>query len=266
LVRFGLRAADDPRICNTLVVIDALLKADLPAGPCWKRYNGDGYGEHEDGRPFDGTGIGRAWPLLTGERAHYELAAGNRTEAERLLDAFKGFASDGHLIPEQVWDSADISARELFRGRPSGSAMPLVWAHAEHVKLLRSLREERVFDMPPQPRQRYQIEQVRSRHALWQMNNKVHSLECGKLLRIALCEPALVHWSFDSWNITQDTLTHDSGFGIHYVDLGTDSLSVGREIVFTLKWIAGDRWEGADYRVVVAAGEDEVSFPRAATL
>ncbi len=27
------------------------------------------------GAPFDGTGVGRAWPLLTGERAHDELAA-----------------------------------------------------------------------------------------------------------------------------------------------------------------------------------------------
>ena len=76
LVRFGLRAADDPRILNTVKVIDALLKVNLPQGPCWYRYNGDGYGEHEDGSPFDGTGIGRPWPLLAGERAHYELAAG----------------------------------------------------------------------------------------------------------------------------------------------------------------------------------------------
>ena len=101
LVRFGLRAPDDPRILNTVRVIDALLKVDLPAGPCWHRYNDDGYGEHEDGKPFDGEGVGRAWPLLTGERAHYELAAGNRGRAEALLTALEGFASDGHLIPSK---------------------------------------------------------------------------------------------------------------------------------------------------------------------
>jgi hypothetical protein len=49
--------------------------------------SGDGYGEHADGRPFDGTGIGRAWPLLTGERAHYELAAGRRDVAQQFADA-----------------------------------------------------------------------------------------------------------------------------------------------------------------------------------
>ncbi len=76
LVRFGLRRPDDPRILSTLAVCDALLRTETPIGPVWHRYNGDGYGEHEDGRPFDGTGIGRGWPLLVGERGHYELAAG----------------------------------------------------------------------------------------------------------------------------------------------------------------------------------------------
>ena len=85
LVRFGLRAADDPRIRDTAKVIDALLKVETPTGPTWHRYNDDGYGEHEDGSPFDGTGIGRGWPLLTGERAHYELAAGRIEDAKRLL-------------------------------------------------------------------------------------------------------------------------------------------------------------------------------------
>lgn len=68
LVRFGLRPADDPRIVNTVKVIDTLLKIVTPRGPAWHRYNGDGYGEHDDGRPFDGTGVGRAWPLLAGYR------------------------------------------------------------------------------------------------------------------------------------------------------------------------------------------------------
>ena len=55
------------------------------------------------------------------------------------------------MIAEQIWDAPDIPQRELHFGQPSGSAMPLVWAHAEHVKLRRSLRDGRVFDMPPQP-------------------------------------------------------------------------------------------------------------------
>jgi glucoamylase len=249
LVRFGLRAPDDPRIRDTVRVIDALLKVDLPSGPCWHRYNGDGYGEHGDGSAYDGTGVGRPWPLLTGERAHYELAAGNRAGAEQLLAALEGFASDGHLLPEQVWDAADIAERELIRGRPSGSAMPLVWAHAEHIKLLRSLAGGRVFDMPPQPRQRYQVEGVRSRHCIWRFNNKCRSLAAGSTLRVELLAPATVHWSLDAWRTSSDTPTVASGFGVHYADLDTSGLPAGAEMVFTMHWSDENRWEGVDYRV-----------------
>ncbi|MDB5411161.1 MAG: Glucan 1,4-alpha-glucosidase [Rhodospirillales bacterium] len=251
LVRFGLRAPDDPRILNTVKAIDALLKVDLPTGPCWRRYNGDGYGEHADGSAFDGTGIGRAWPLLTGERAHYELARGERAEAERLLAVFESFASDGLLLPEQVWDAEDIPDRELFRGKATGSAMPLVWAHAEHVKLIRSLREGRVFDMPPQTRQRYVFEGVRARVVLWCPNNKRHSVERGKILRIVLTSPAIVHWSVDGWRTIRDTRTHDVGLGVHFADIAAADLATTSAIDFTLKWLDGDRWEGTDHRVTV---------------
>ncbi|HEX6120490.1 MAG TPA: glucan 1,4-alpha-glucosidase [Dongiaceae bacterium] len=250
-VRFGLRAADDPRILNTVRVIDALLKVDLPAGPCWHRYNGDGYGEHEDGGPFDGTGIGRCWPLLTGERAHYELAAGNQTGAKALLAALEGFASDGHLIPEQVWDAPDIPERQLFRGRPSGSAMPLAWAHAEHVKLLRSLADGSVFDMPPLPRERYQVQGVQRYHAVWRFNNKCRHVPAGCVLRVELPSAALVHWSMDGWRTAHDTTAEDSGFGIHFADLGTGGLKPGATVVFTIFWPSESRWEGVDYQLVV---------------
>ena len=72
----------DPLIEDSLRVIDALLKTDFPAGPCWRRYNHDGYGQRDDGGAFVIWGVGRPWPLLTGERGHYELAAG-RDATER---------------------------------------------------------------------------------------------------------------------------------------------------------------------------------------
>src|SRR5208337_198190 len=139
LVRFGLRAPDDPRMLNTVKIIDELLRVNLPQGPAWYRYNCDGYGEHEDGSPFDGTGIGRPWPLLAGERAHYELAAGRTASAEVLLGVLENSTGTSRLIPEQVWDTTDIPERELSAGKASGSACPLVWAHSEYIKLRRSL-------------------------------------------------------------------------------------------------------------------------------
>ena len=251
LVRFGLRAPDDPRIVNTIKVIDALLRVRLPQGPCWYRYNGDGYGEHEDGSPFDGTGIGRAWPLLAGERAHYELAAGRRDSAEALLRVMEYSTEGSRLIPEQVWDAPDIPERELFTGKPSGSACPLVWAHAEYIKLRRSLRDGTIFDQPPQTVQRYVFEKRQCTIFTWRFNNKPRSIPCGKTLRLDLLSPAMVHWSFDGWQTAQDSRTWDTGLGVHVVDLPTEKLTVGRQIVFTFYWIKENRWHGADFSVTV---------------
>lgn len=233
LVRFGLRAPDDLRIVNTVKVIDALLKVETPNGPAWHRYNDDGYGEHEDGSPFDGTGVGRAWPLLTGERAHYELAVGRRDAALELLRALEAFANEGGLLPEQVWDAPDIPDRELFFGQPSGSAMPLVWAHAEYIKLRRSLREGRVFDMPSQTVQRYQVDRVGSPYALWRLNQKCRTMSQGKTLRLEFTFPAIVHWSTDARKSWHDAETRDTTLGVHVVDLPTEKLADGTTIMFT---------------------------------
>ena len=251
LVRFGLRRPDDPRILNTVKVIDALLKVDFPAGPAWHRYNEDGYGENDDGSPFDGTGCGRAWPLLVGERAHYALAAGHRDEAVNLLHALEAMANEGGLIPEQIWDAPDIPEDELFFGKPSGSAMPLVWAHAEYIKLLRSLRDGKVFDLPPQTVQRYLEDKTPSSLAFWQYNQKLESFPAGKILRIGLLKDALVRWSSDDWQTSHDVQTHDTGLGVYIADLPTTGLPSRASLAFTFQWTDSGAWEGINYTVQV---------------
>ncbi len=252
LVRFGLRRPDDPRIANTIKIIDSLLKVGMPYGPLWHRYNDDGYGEHEDGSAFDGTGSGRAWPLIAGERAHYELAAGRRSVAELLLRTLEESANAGGLIPEQIWDAADIPEKELFFGRPSGSAMPLVWAHAEYVKLMRSFHDGRVFDMPPQTVQRYQVEKRVSLYSLWRHNHKIRTMKAGRILRIETLQQAVIHWSADYWRTTEDFPTRDTGLGVHAADLPSKDLPARGMILFTIYWPAERKWEGVDYAVAIA--------------
>ena len=203
--------------------------------------------------PFDGTGIGRPWPLLAGERAHYELAAGRPKEADALLTMMEN-CTTGHsrALSEQVWDADDIPALELFRGKPSGSACPLVWAHSEYIKLRRSLRDGKIFDQPPQTVQRYLVEKPTLQIFGWRFNNKCRSLPRHKKLRLVLLNPALVHWSIDGWKTSVDTNTRDTGLGIYTLDLPTASLPVGSQIVFTFLWTQENRWEGTDYSVVVA--------------
>jgi glucoamylase len=251
LVRFGLRAADDPRILNTVKAIDAVLRRELPAGSYWYRYNDDGYGEHADGAPFDGAGIGRLWPLLTGERAHYELAAGRPGEAERLLAALEASASSGGLLPEQIWDSEDIPQRELFLGRPSGSAMPLVWAHAEHVKLLRSIRDNAIFDMPPQTLKRYVNNKPAPAPIVWQIASKVECIALGRVLRLEFPDAARIHWSTDNWTTVSDRDTTATGLGTYICDLPTERLTNDGLVRFTIFWPLQNRWEGTDFQVEI---------------
>src|SRR5205814_6116472 len=108
--------------------------------------------------------------------AHYELAAGRPQAAEDLLRVMELSTEGGRLIPEQVWDRADIPALELFLGKPSGSACPLVWAHSEYIKLRRSLRDGKIFDQPSQTVQRYVIEKQSARHFEWRFNNKCRTM------------------------------------------------------------------------------------------
>jgi hypothetical protein len=92
--------------------------------------------------------------------------------------------------------------------------MPLVRAHAEYVKLLRSLRDGKVFDLPPQTAERYLVAKTRSPFAFQRFNHKCRSMPCGKTLRVETPAPALVHWSADAWHHTYDTPTRDTGLGV----------------------------------------------------
>jgi glucan 1,4-alpha-glucosidase len=151
LVRLGVLAADDARITASLPEVDATIRVQAPGGALWYRYNHDGYGEKADGRPYDGTGVGRLWPILTGERGEYELAAGRAAGAQ--LQTMAGAANDGYLIPEQVWDRADAFG---FRfGEGTGSATPLAWSMAQYVRLARSIEAGRPVETPALVAARY---------------------------------------------------------------------------------------------------------------
>jgi glucoamylase len=239
LVRFGLRRADDPRIVNTVKVLDATLKRETKTGPGWVRSTYDGYGEHADGSPFKKTGIGRVWPLLAGERAHYEIALGNRDYALELLRTISRQTSQAGMIPEQVWDADDIPERFLFNGHPAGSGMPLVWAHSEYIKLLRSLHADAVWDMPPHTVERYLKNGAAADFQIWTTKQRRGWLARGKNLRIDLSGPAEVEWTVDgSSNRVSAT---DRGFRIYSAALPLATLGTGAEVAVKIVPV-GEDW------------------------
>jgi len=248
LVRLGVRDANDPLIHDSVAVIDEVLKFDLPQGPCWRRYNHDGYGQKDDGSAFDGAGTGRCWPLLTGERGHYELARG--ADPMVFIRALEKFANEGGMLPEQVWDARDLPEARMARGQPTGSAMPLCWAHAEYLTLVRSRKDGNVFDCPAPVRERYAIGKTGSNIDIWTLAHQPPKIRAGKLLRIITATSATVRWSADGWKTANDSETRDSSLGCRYADLAVAKLAPGTKIDFTLRW--EDRWEGCDYVVEVA--------------
>ena len=250
LVRYGIRRPDDPIVIDSLQVIDSVLRVDTPFGPSWRRYNHDGYGQRADGGAYLGWGRGRAWPLLTGERAHYELAAGG--DVGDYIRTLEAFATGTGLLPEQVWDEPDRPEQGLAFGRPTGAAMPLMWAHAEYCKLLRSVHDGGVFDRISVVADRYLPATRRSQSTLelWKFNRQVAAVQAGGTLRVQAGVPFRLRWTDDDWRTAHDTDSEASGLGPQYVDLPA---AIGQDapLRFTFYWPADDRWEGRDFAVSV---------------
>lgn len=257
LVRYGIRAPGSQLMEDSLKVVDALLKTDTPKGPCWHRYNHDGYGQRADGGSFDYWGIGRLWPLLTGERGHYELAAGR--DAELYHDTLARFSHGVGLFPEQVWDAPTLEKQHIHFAGPTGSAIPLMWAHAEYLKLSRSIEDNKVFDRIEPVASRYQSASYNPEPLeIWKLNRQLSKIPAGTKLRLLASTPFQLHWSADNWTTVRDTASIPTGIGVHYVDIDT-APGQRDSIRFTFYWTAESRWEGKDYEIALQARQVEAS-------
>jgi glucoamylase len=247
LPRYGILDPKDPLIADTLRLIDAHLKVETPHGVCWRRYTHDSYGQKPDGGPFTDWGQGRGWPLLTGERGHYELSRGHDPRAH--IGWMEGLASRTGLIPEQVWDAADLPQGDLYCGRATGSAMPLVWAQAEYIRLLRSVRDQRVFDLIDEVADRY------VRHAppavafeFWTCVHPIRRIRKGRVLRICSPRPFRVRWTGNQWSGQHDTDSVSTALGPDFADIPT-ARDQRAPLEFTFFWLDQNAWEGRNYRV-----------------
>jgi glucoamylase len=188
--------------------------------------------------------------LLTGERAHYELAAGR--DVKSYISTMERFASDGGMLPEQIWDRADTNG--LVLGGPAGSAMPLVWAHAEYLKLLRSTTDGRVFERISAVEQRYAGGgQLERNIEVFKLRRPLRSIVAGKTLRITSAERFRVIWSPDAWQTRNVLDSTQVGYAGSYADLKTEEKQTGK-VSFTLLWSVQNRWEDRNFDVELEAG------------
>jgi glucoamylase len=149
LVRLGVKSASSPDITNTISVVDSELSTSTPEGLIWHRYSFDGYGETSSGADFTGAGggVGNPWPVLSGERGEYDVADGNTSGAQSMLQTMAGAANSGYQISEQVWGGS-TGVNGFTFGQADNSSTPLMWAMAQYVRLAIDISAGKDVDTP----------------------------------------------------------------------------------------------------------------------
>ncbi len=250
LVRYGVRAANDPIIVDSVIVLDKILKRSVSTDSgfvanCWYRYNHDGYGQRDDGTAYDHWGVGRLWPLLSGERGQYELSLGASTEDH--IKTLETLTSETCLLPEQIWDAADFPEEHLYCGKSTGSATPLMWAHAEYIKLLRSVHDGKVFDLVPEVAARYLKEHKHRDLEIWKPTRQVGKIPAGRLLRMQADQEFSLSYAIG--NGEEKTLNSTSvGLGIFYVDI-PEALEADQTLHFSFESSTSADWIGPNFQI-----------------
>ncbi len=177
LTRLGELPASSPLITNSLAVTGTALAAPTPSGTGIMRYNGDGYGDCEvsvfedcevNGEPWatNDEGTGHPWPVLSGENGEYQILAGDSSALDADLDFMLNSSSGVGLVPEQVWNYADVPASPygsdpatasigFTDGQADGSAAPLTWAQAQLLRLISDMAAGRLLEQPSIVADRY---------------------------------------------------------------------------------------------------------------
>jgi glucoamylase len=155
------------------------------------------------------------------------------------------------MLPEQVWDAAPILRRGLSIGRPTGSAMPLAWTHAEYIKLVVSRALGRPFGRSQAVWQRYAGKRSKVARAIWSERAPISEFPAGATLTLALRAPAIVRFGFNGWRDTAEQPTLPNSLGLHILNIDVARLAAGQSVDFTFRFTPGDRWVGADYRIQV---------------
>jgi glucoamylase len=156
------------------------------------------------------------------------------------------------MLPEQVWDEPDRPELRLHLGRPTGAAMPLVWAHAEYLTLLRSMADGQVYDYLPHVAERYTNGRREASIEFWKFNRHAPHVAPGHTLRVQADRPFFLRWTSDEWQTVNDSPAMATSLGIWFVDLVADR-GQRAPFRFTFHWTEEQRWEGRDYQVPIAA-------------
>jgi glucoamylase len=224
-----------------------MLAATTPTGRGFHRYDVDGYGEWLDGSgwPRRHFGIGRLWPLLTGERGHFDVLAGGSATTE--LAAMLMMRGRGGLLPEQIWDAGPLPWRGLEPGAPTASAMPLAWAHSELIKLALTRASGTPVEQLQVVTSRYQGGAIpQSARWFWRDRSPVTSLPSGRDLVVADTQGFTLHYGLDDWDpaTIAEQPSVPLGLGLFGVTLTPGDLRQHQSLQFVRRYDDGS-WESS---------------------
>ncbi len=257
LVRQGDVPANDPYITNSIAVVDANIEQTINGNQYWYRYNHDGYGEHADGSNYNGTGVGRLWPIFSGERGIYTVEAGGNADA--FLTDMTASENGSGMIPEQIWNSPAPSG--FTAGTPTKSMDPLNWSMAEYITLLFSVAHGNVADQTSLTSSRY-VTGAFQPHTGFAVDYNSAQLFQGKALTIyyhgSLDNASYVylHWGENGWqNVPggdKPMVKRADGFWETTISVPIDATSIN----FAFNDGAGN-WDnngGGNWNVSIGAG------------
>jgi glucoamylase len=142
----------------------------------------------------------------------------------------------------------------MYFGQSAGSAQPLVWAHSEYVKLLKSTVDGKVFDCISCVKARYGIHAeertFKSNLEIFQRTRPIQRLAAGMTLRFVNPERFEVTYTTDNWATTMRLESRPVGYAGFFADLATTPGQTGK-LIFTAYWPDEHEWLGRNYEVTL---------------
>ena len=248
LARLGLRSPTSKAMTDTAQLADIMLARNVGTGVGYYRYNYDGYGEDYQGANWTGTGTGRLWPLLAGERGHLAVLAGQ--DGLSQLTAMLNMRTPSGLLPEQVWDQPPLTPRSgipslpLYTGQRTLSAAPLAWAHSELIKLAWTRATKTPAEQLTEVTGRYSGKPPSPSTSYWRITVPLLALPAGRNLVIEDTQPFTLHYGFGdpgNWTDVSDVNSNPLPFHMHGVTLAAATLAGQDRLNFIRRY--GTTWD-----------------------
>jgi glucoamylase len=132
--------------------------------------------------------------------------------------------------------------------------MPLVWAHAEFLKLLAAQSNGRPAELLDAVESRYGGGKWRGAARWhWRETCPFKTLPAGRALLIEASEPFELHSGRDSWDLATDRRSAPTAFGFHGVEFTAAQLANVKELKFTFYFPERDAWRGADFAIAISS-------------